>query len=320
MEQDMTSAYKTIHQRESDPLPSWNDGETKKRIFDFVKQVTDTRSETYVKEEDRIAVFDNDGTLWVEQPVYSQLLFALDQVRAMAPQHPEWKNKEPFKSILNGDYKAALAGGERAALEIIMATHAGMTTEEFSRSVKEWADTAKHPHFSRLYTRCIYQPMLELIGFLDDNGFTTYVVSGGGVAFMRPWVQQTYGIPPDRVIGSRIKTTYEVRDGKPLLVRMPQADFVDDKEGKPVGINEHIGRIPLAAFGNSDGDFQMLEWTTAGRTPGFGLIVHHDDAEREFAYDRKSIAGKLDRGLSEAKERNWVLVSMKNDWKKIFPE
>lgn len=321
MKQETTSMQKSKAAEDiTDTLPSWNNGENKKKILDFVKRVTDKNSNEFMKEEDRIAVFDNDGTLWVEQPVYSQFLFALDKVNQLAPQHPEWKQKEPFKSILEGNMKSAMAGGEKAVMEILKVSHAGMTTEEFSRSVKEWIDTARHPHFKKPYTKCIYKPMLELIQYLRANGFKTYIVSGGGIEFIRPWVQQTYGIPPDQVIGSRIKTRYEIQNGKPVLVRLPEADFIDDKEGKPVGINEQIGRPPLAAFGNSDGDFQMLEWTTAGKNLSFGLIVHHDDAEREFAYDRQSMAGKLDKGLNEAAKRGWVLVSMKNDWKRIFPD
>jgi len=264
-------------------------------------------------------VFDNDGTLWVEQPMYPQLFFALDRVKELAPQHPEWKDKEPFASLLRGDVKTALKGGHKAILEIVMATHAGMTIDEFEQIVKDWLATAKHPKYKRPYTECVYQPMLELLAYLRGNGFKTWIVSGGGIEFMRPWTERVYGIPPEQVVGSSIKTEFELRHGKPVLMRLPEVNFIDDKAGKPVGINQHIGRRPVAAFGNSDGDFQMLEWTTAGSGPRFGMIVHHDDAKREWAYDRKSSIGKLDRGLDEAPKRGWVVVSMQRDWKAIFP-
>ncbi len=303
----------------ADPLPSWTEGRVKQSVVDFVQRVTTPGGKDFVPEPERVAVFDNDGTLWAEQPLYFQLAFALDRVKTLAAKHPEWKEKEPFKSALAGDLKGVLAGGEHALLELVMATHAGMTTEEFEQVVKNWIATAKHPRFNRPYTECVYQPMLELLEYLRANGFKTYIVSGGGIEFMRPWVERVYGIPPEQVVGSSIKVKYEVRQGTPVLARLPEINFIDDKAGKPVGIHYHIGRRPIAAFGNSDGDFQMLEWTTTGSGPRFGLIVHHDDAEREWAYDRKSSIGKLDRGLDEAAKRGWVVVSMKRDWKFIFP-
>ncbi|NEU09618.1 haloacid dehalogenase-like hydrolase [Flavihumibacter sp. R14] len=313
------SSSDKIREIQSDPLPSWNDGQAKKAITGFVKAITTERSPGYVDVKDRIAVFDNDGTLWAEQPLYFQFLFAIDRVKAMAPQHPEWKDKEPFKSILAGDVKKALAGGEKGLMELMMVTHAGMTTEEFSKIVKDWVSTAKHPRFKKPYTACVYQPMLELLDYLRANGFKTFIVSGGGIEFMRPWAEEVYGIPPQQVVGSSIKTKFEERNGQPVLVRLPEVNFVDDKEGKPVGIQQHIGKRPIAAFGNSDGDFQMLEWTTSGKPPRFGLIVHHDDSVREWAYDRNSHIGRLERGLDEASKRKWIIVSMKNDWKTIFP-
>jgi phosphoglycolate phosphatase-like HAD superfamily hydrolase len=273
----------------------------------------------FVPPAERIATFDNDGTLWAEQPVYFQLLFALDRVKALAPQHPEWKEKEPFASLLKGDLESALAGGERSILEIIMATHAGMTTEEFEKIVKDWIATAKHPTTKRPYTEMVYQPMLEVLAYLRANGFRTFIVSGGGIEFMRPWAEAVYGIPPEQIVGSSIKTKFELRDGKPVLVRLPELNFIDDKDGKPVGINAHIGRRPIAAFGNSDGDLQMLQWTTAGPGPRFALYVHHTDAEREWAYDRESSIGRLDKGLDEAQAKGWIVADMKQDWKVIFP-
>ena len=269
-----------------DPLPSWSDGKAKQAIVAFVAKVTKEGAPDFVPPAERIATFDNDGTLWAEQPMYFQLLFALDRVKALAPQHPEWKDKEPFASLLKGDVKGALAGGERAMLDIIMATHAGMTTEEFETIVQEWIATAKHPVTKRPYTEMVYQPMLEVLAYLRANGFKTFIVSGGGIEFMRPWVERVYGVPPEQVIGSSIKTQFELRDGKPVLMRLPEVNFIDDKTGKPVGINEYIGRRPIAAFGNSDGDLEMLQWTTAGRGARLALIVHHTDAEREWAYDR----------------------------------
>jgi len=303
---------------QTDPLPSWNAGHAKARVVAFVTAVVEPGGKHYVPPGERIATFDNDGTLWAEQPMYFQFMFMLDRVKALAPQHPEWKSQEPFASVLKGDIKAALGGGERAVEEIMMATHAGMTTDAFEQTVKEWMATARHPVTRRPYTEMVYQPMLELLGYLRANGFKTYITSGGGVEFMRPWTEKVYGIPPEQVIGSSIRTKYEVRDGKPELVRLPEIDFIDDKAGKPVGIHKFIGKRPIAAFGNSDGDFQMLEWVTSALGPRLGLIVRHDDAEREFAYDRKSHIGRLDRALDEAGPRGWTVVSMKDDWKVIF--
>ncbi|MBI5757984.1 MAG: haloacid dehalogenase-like hydrolase [Planctomycetales bacterium] len=303
----------------ADPLPSWNDGKAKQSIITFVEKVTKQGSPDFVPGPERIAVFDNDGTLWAEQPMYFQVLFIFDRIEELAPQHPEWKDKEPFASVLKGDVKAALAGGEHAIMEMAMATHAGMTTEEFEKIVKDWIATAKHPVTKRSYTEMVYQPMLELLAYLRENGFKTFIVSGGGIEFMRVWTEKVYGIPPEQVVGSSIKTKYELRDGKPVLVRLPEINFIDDKDGKPVGINQHIGRRPIAAFGNSDGDLQMLEWTTAGQGPRFGLIVHHTDAEREWAYDRESHIGRLNQALDEAPKRGWVVIDMKRDWKLIFP-
>ena len=303
----------------ADPLPSWSDGKAKHSIIAFVAKVTKEGSPDFVTPAERIATFDNDGTLWAEQPMYFQLLFALDRLKTLAPQHPEWKDKEPFASLLRGDVKAALAGGEHAILEIVMATHAGNTTEEFKKIVEDWLATAKHPATKRSYTEMVYQPMLELLAYLRANGFKTFIVSGGGIEFMRPWTEKVYGIPPEQVIGSSIKTKYEMRDGKPVLVRLPELDFFDDKEGKPVAINQYIGRQPIAAFGNSDGDLQMLQWTCAGKGTSFCLYVHHTDTEREWAYDRKSRIGKLDKGLSEAQAKGWTVVGIKQDWEVIYP-
>ena len=302
-----------------DQLPSWNDGATKKSITDFIAKVTKEGSADFVPPAERIVTFDNDGTLWCEQPLYFQLLFALDRVKALAPQHPEWKTKEPFASLLRGDVKGALAGGEHAMLEIIIVTHAGMTTAEFEKIVADWIETAKHPKFKRPYTECVYQPMIELLAYLRANGFKTFIVSGGGIEFMRPWTEKVYGIPPEQVVGSSIKTKYETRDSKPVLVRLPEMTFIDDKAGKPVGINEHIGRRPIAAFGNSTGDQQMLEWTQAGSGVRLMMLVHHDDAAREFAYGAESKIGTFSDALMvEAKKNDWTVISMKDDWKTIF--
>jgi phosphoglycolate phosphatase-like HAD superfamily hydrolase len=303
----------------ADGLPSWNNGAARQAIVAFVARVTSEASADYVPAARRIAVFDNDGTLWAEQPMYFQLAFALDEVKRLAPQHSEWKTKEPFASLLKGDLQAAMAGGEHAILEIVMATHGGTTTDEFAQRVRAWIATARHPVTNRLYTDLVYQPMLELLDYLRANGFKTYIVSGGGIEFMRVFSQEVYGIPPEQVIGSSIKTKYEVRNGTPAIVRLPEIDFIDDKAGKPVGIHKFIGRRPIAAFGNSDGDLQMLQWTTAGKGPRFALYVHHTDAKREWAYDRKSSIGRLDKGLDEAKAKGWTIVDMKRDWNTVFP-
>jgi hypothetical protein len=302
----------------ADPLPSWNATAPKQAIVAFVEKVTRAGSSSFVPPAERIAVFDNDGTLWAEQPVYVQALFAFDRVKALAPSHPEWKTREPFASVLKGDTKAALAGGERALLELVMATHAGMTTTEFEQIVNEWIATARHPKTNRLYTEMVYQPMLELLSYLRANGFKTFIVSGGGVEFMRPWAGKIYGIPPEQVIGSSVKTKFELRGGTPVLLRLPELDFIDDKQGKPVGIHSHIGRRPIAAFGNSDGDLQMLQYTAAGPGARFCLYVHHTDAGREWAYDRQSHVGRLDQGLDEARSKSWTIVDMRRDWKTIF--
>jgi phosphoserine phosphatase len=299
-------------------MPSWNDGAAKQSILDFVRRVTTEGTPDFVPVSERIAVFDNDGTLWCEQPFYFQGLFVLDRLRALAPQHPEWKDKQPFKGAIENDMKALAAGGMPALIELVMASHAGMTSEEFEGIVKDWLATARHPKFKRPYTDLAYQPMVELLAFLRANDFKTFIVSGGGIEFMRTFSEKAYGVAPDQVVGSSIETKYEIRDGKPVLVREAKLDFYDDNEDKPVGINKFIGRRPIAAFGNSDGDFYMLEWVTGGKGPRFGLLVHHDDADREFAYDRGSFVGKLERGLDEASERAWTVMSMKNDWNQIF--
>src|SRR5438552_3097707 len=308
----------------ADPLPSWNDGSAKQSIITFVEKVTKEGSPTFFPIPERIATFDNDGTLWCEQPVPVQLYFALDRVKALAPQHPEWKTKEPFASLLKGDMKTTLAGGDHALLEIVMATHAGMTTVEFEQIVKDWIATAKHPKTGKLFTEMVYQPMLELLAYLRANGFKTFIVSGGGIEFMRPWAEQAYGIPPEQVVGSSIKTKFEMRDGKPVLVRLSELNFNDDKAGKPVGINRHIGRRPIAAFGNSDGDRQMLEYTQGGNGARFMLLVLHDDAVREYAYGPALGLPNVKLGAftpslyEQTKKDGWTVVSMKDDWKKIF--
>lgn len=303
----------------TDPLPSWNDTASKKAIVAFVGKVTDSGSPDFVAPPERIATFDNDGTLWAEQPLYFQAQFIFDRIRQLAPQHPEWETKEPYASVLKGDAQGALAGGEKAFFEMAMATHAGMTTGEFNRIVTEWITTARHPKTGRLYTEMIYQPMLELLAYLRANGFKTFIVSGGGIEFMRPWTERVYGILPEQVVGTSIKTKFELRDGKPVIVRLPELNFLDDKAGKPVAINLHIGRRPLAAFGNSDGDFQMLQWAAAGKGARFMLLVHHTDPDREWAYDRDSHIGRLDKALDYAQENGWTVVDMKKDWNVIFP-
>jgi phosphoglycolate phosphatase-like HAD superfamily hydrolase len=302
-----------------DPLPSWHDSAAKKAVYAFVARVTADGSPDFVPPAERIAAFDNDGTLWSEQPVYFQLAFALDRIKALAPQHPEWKEKEPFASLLKGNVKGVLAGGEPAVFEIMMAAHAGMTTEEFAAIVKDWIATARHPKTGRPYTEMVYQPMLELLAYLRVHGFKTFIVSGGGIEFIRPWAEKVYGIPPEQVVGSSIKTRYELRDGRPVLVRLPEMEFYDDNVGKPSGIHSRIGRRPVMAFGNSDGDHQMFQWAAAGGGARLIGIVHHTDAEREWAYDRASAIGRLDKALDEANARGWTVVSMKDDWKRIFP-
>ncbi|MEE8573283.1 MAG: HAD family hydrolase [Gemmatimonadota bacterium] len=303
----------------ADALPSWTEGAAKESIVEFVAKVTDEADPGYVAPAERIAVFDNDGTLWAEQPAYFQLAFVLDRVKTLAPMHPEWNDEQPFKAVLEGDMETVLAGGHHALLELVMATHAGTTTEEFSQIVNDWVASATHPKTGRLYTDMVFQPMLELLAYLRANDFKTYIVSGGGIEFMRPWAERIYGIPPEQVVGSSIKTEFEMRDGEPVLVRLPEISFIDDKAGKPIGINQHIGRRPIAAFGNSDGDLQMLQWVAAGSGERFCLYVHHTDADREWAYDRESHIGRLDKGLDEAMERGWTIVDMKQDWSVVFP-
>ena len=306
-------------QAQSDPLASWNDGAAKQSIVSFVARVTTQGGPDFVPQDQRIAVFDNDGTLWIEQPMYVQLAFILDRVRALAPQNPAWKSKQPYKAVLDGNMKALAASGEKGLVELMAATHAGMTADEFSKIVTDWIAAARHPKFNKPYTELVYQPMLEVLAYLRANGFKTFIVSGGGIEFMRPWAEKVYGIPPEQVVGSSIKTRFEMRDGRPVLMRLPQINFIDDKTGKPVGINQHIGRRPIAAFGNSDGDLEMLRWTTmSGSGARLGLIVHHTDAEREYAYDRQSHVGKLDKALDAAAINKWTVVDMKKDWKRVF--
>jgi phosphoserine phosphatase len=303
----------------ADPLPSWNDTETKHAILAFVGKVTTPGTPDFVPAEERIATFDNDGTLWAEQPMYFEFLFAFDRIRALAPQHPEWTTTEPYASLLRGDVKTALAAGAPAILQVLMTTHAGMTTEAFDRLVRDWIATARHPVTGRPYTDMVYQPMRELLAFLRTAGFKTFIVSGGEGAFMRPWAEKTYGVPPEQVIGSSIKTKLEERDGKPVLLRLPDLDFLVDGPGKAIAIQATIGRRPIASFGNSDGDLEMLQWTTAGAGARFALLVHHTDAAREWAYDRHSPLGHLDKALDEARAKGWTVVDMKADWKVVYP-
>lgn len=301
----------------TDPLPSWNDGAAKQAILDFVVTVTTPNSSSFVSPSDRIAVFDNDGTLWVEQPLYVQAFFVFDRVQQLAPQHPEWQTQEPFASVLKGDLKSAMAGGESALLELVMATHAGMTTEEFAAIAKDWLATAKHPTLKRPYPELVYQPMVELLAYLRANGFKTFIVSGGGVEFMRVCAEEIYGVPPEQVIGSSNKTKYEWRDGKPVILRLPELYFFNDKAGKPAAIQHYIGKRPIAAFGNSDGDLQMLQWTTAGVGETLGMIVRHTDGDREFAYDQSPMSS-LKEALIEANQEEWIVVDMQRDWRRIF--
>ena len=302
----------------ANPLPSWNEGATKQSILDFVAAVTREGSPDFVPPAERIATFDNDGTLWVEHPMYTQLVFVLDRVKALAPQHPEWKDTQPFKAALEGDMKTLAASGEHGLLALVLATHSGMTVNEFEKIVLDWIATARDPRFKRPYTELAYLPMIELLGFLRASGFKTFIVSGGGIEFMRPWTERVYGVPPEQVVGSSIKTKFQMRDGRPELFRLAELNFIDDNVGKPVGINEYIGRRPIAAFGNSDGDLEMLQWTTMAGGRRLGLIVHHTDAEREYAYDRDTSFGRLDKALDAAALNKWTVVDMKNDWKRIF--
>lgn len=301
------------------PLPSWNEGAAKNSIIEFVTETTDPNSKAFISPEDRIAVFDNDGTLWSEQPYYFQLAFAIDRVKAMVDDHPEWKTEQPFKALLEGDIQTALSGGEEALLEIVMATHAGMTTKEFEHIVKDWIHTARHPQTGKLFKEMVYQPMLEVLVYLRENGFKTFIVSGGGVDFMRPWTKEVYGIPPDQVVGSSGKVKFEIVEGRVQLIKLPEINFIDDKEEKPVGIHQFIGTQPVLAFGNSDGDLAMMQYTAANDKKSLLVYIHHTDAEREYAYGRNSHIGRLDKGMDEAIKNNWTIVDMKNDWKVIYP-
>lgn len=315
----LVGSAQTAADAQTDPLPSWNDGAAKKAIIDFVARVTAEGAPGFVPAPERISTFDNDGTLWVEQPIYFQVAFALDEVRRMAPQRPEWKQEEPFKSLLRGDMKGVARTREKGVFGIMAATHAGMTTEAFRQTVLDWTLTARHPRFKRAYTELVYQPMLELLAYLRANGFKTFIVSGGGVEFMRAWVEKVYGIPPEQVVGSSGVVRFDVgKDGKPQLIKLPKSEFVDDGPGKPVGINRFIGRRPIFSFGNSDGDLQMLQWTTRGSGARFAGLVRHTDADREYAYDRVSKIGKLDKALDEATAKGWTVVDMKTDWKTVF--
>jgi phosphoserine phosphatase len=304
----------------ADPLPSWNDGPAKSAITQFVERVTRDGSPDFIPPELRIATFDNDGTLWCEQPNYVQVVFALSRLKSLSPEHPDWKIREPFAAILKANPEQPLTGGLKEYEKLLVVTHAGMSTAAFERIVTDWIATHQHPRFRRPYTACIYQPMVEVLTYFRAHGFKTYIVSGGGAEFMRPWTQQAYGIPPEQVVGSTIKTEFKLIDGKPVLMRLGEVDFVDDGPGKPVGIGKFIGRRPIAAFGNSDHDMQMLEWTTIADGPRLGMLVHHTDAEREYAYDRESHVGQLDKGLDEAAARGWTLIDMRRDWRVIFPE
>ena len=312
-------AFTTTFAQPADPLPSWNEGKTKQSIVTFVSNVTEKGSPDFVPPAERIATFDNDGTLWAEQPLYFQFLFAIDRVKALAPEHPEWKEKEPYKSLLAGDMKGALAGGEHSLMEIMAVAHSNMTTEEFEPIVKNWLATAKHPTTGQPYTRMAYQPMIELLAYLRAKGFKTFIVSGGGIDFMRAFAENVYGIPPEQVIGSTGKLKYELRNGEPVLVKLPALEFVDDKEGKPIAIQRSIGRRPITAFGNSDGDLQMLQWTCTGNGARLCVYIHHTDGAREWAYDRTSSIGRLGKGLDEAMAKGWTVMDMKKDWKIIFP-
>lgn len=303
----------------TDPLPSWNEGNAKQSIIDFVRKTTKEGSEDFVPLADRIACFDNDGTLWTEMPLPFQIFFTLDRVKAMAPQHPEWKNQQPYKGVLEGDMKAALAGGQKALVEMIITTHSGMTTDEFDKTVKDWMATATHPKTGRHYNEMVYQPMLELLNYLRANGYKTFIVSGGGIDFMRVWVEQAYGIPPYQVVGSSLQAKYDTTGAQPVLIKLADLNFNDDKLGKPVGIHEHIGKRPVFTAGNSDGDYGMLQYTSTGSGPRFGMYVHHTDSVREYAYDRQSALARLNKGLDDATRYHWLIVDMQTDWKKIYP-
>lgn len=314
-----TPTEQSANEPTKDPLPSWNEGESKQAIISYIEDVTSSYSLNFIPVPDRIATFDNDGTLWSEQPIYFQFYFALDRVKAMAPDHPEWKNKQPFKAVLENDMPALMKQGEKGLIEIVMVTHAGNTTDEFDIIVKDWITTAQHPIKKKRFDELVFQPMLELLDYLRANEFKIFIVSGGGIEFMRPWAEAVYGIPKDQIVGSSIETEYSYNDGKPVIKRLPKINFIDDKEGKPVGINRFIGRKPVFAAGNSDGDLQMLQWTDANRLKSFQLYVHHTDSVREWAYDRTSHIGTFDKGWDEANEKGWTVVDMKADWKVIYP-
>jgi phosphoserine phosphatase len=316
----VTSVHAMASRGGGDPLPSWNDGAAKSAILDFVTDVTTTGGPDYVAPAERIATFDNDGTMWVESPMYTQFLFAFERVKKLAPQHPEWKTTQPFKALLEGDMKTVGAAGMEGLMKILMATHSDMTPKEFEQEVSSWLAITKQKKFDRLYTECIYQPQLELLDYLRANDFKTFICSGGGVAFMRTFTEEAYGIPPEQVVGSSIVTEFQMTNGVVSLVRQPKLDFLNDKEGKPVGIYQHIGRRPILAFGNSDSDMQMIEYTMAGEGRRMGLFVHHTDADREYAYDRKSHVGTLDKALDQADAKGWHIVDMKKDWNQIFPD
>lgn len=305
--------------KHEDPLPSWNEGVVKTAIVDFVTTTTDPKSKSFIPKDERIVTFDNDGTLWSEQPMYFQFLFAMDRIRQMSPEHPEWKEQQPFKAVLENDMETVKESGVKGLLTLTLTSHSGVTTEEFSRIVKDWIDTAKHPSTGRLYKEMVYQPMLEVLDYLRTNGFKTYIVSGGGLDFMRPWTEEVYGIPPEQVVGSSGKYAFRFKNDAPEIVKLPEIDFIDDKEGKPLGIHKFIGRKPVAAFGNSDGDLQMLKWTASGTGQRLMVYIHHTDAEREWAYDRDSHIGRLDQGLDEAIAKGWIIVEMEKDWKVIYP-
>ena len=317
--QPKTETASTATNAGTDPLPSWNEGASKKSIIDFVTKTTKEGSADFVPVADRIACFDNDGCLWSEQPMYFQLAFAIDRVKAMAPQHPEWKTKQPFKALLEGDMKTVMAGGEKTLMQIVMTTHSGMTTDAFTKTVTDWMATATHPKTGKHYNEMIYQPMVELLNYLRSNGYKTFIVSGGGIDFMRAWAEQAYAIPPYQVVGSSVNVKYDTINGKAELIKLAEFNFNDDKLGKPVGIHQHIGKRPVFTAGNSDGDYAMLQYTSTQSGPHFGMIVHHTDSLREWAYDRGSSIGRLEKGLDDAQKYGWLIVDMKQDWKKIYP-
>jgi phosphoglycolate phosphatase-like HAD superfamily hydrolase len=309
---------KKASNQEIDPLPSWNEGTAKQSIISFVEAVTSESNPDFIKPADRIAVFDNDGTLWTEQPYYFQLQFGIDRVKALAPEHPEWKENKLIQAVLADDINTVLSFGEKGLMELIMTTHAGITTDEFSQIVKDWINTAKHPKTGKLYKEMVYQPMLEVLEYFRANGFKTFIVSGGGIDFMRPWTEEVYGIPAEQVIGSSVKVKFEMKDGNPVLLKLPEINFIDDKEGKPVGIHQYIGKKPVAAFGNSDGDLQMLQYTASNNLKSLCVYIHHTDSVREWAYDRNSHIGRLDKGLDEAVAKGWTVADIKSDWKNIY--